>query len=342
VLLERVDNKGKPGNEDEKFDINFFFFCFARFSLSLSLSLALSLSLSLCVTLSTDEFQVTEVADALIMRRLFGMLFEHGCVVVATSNRAPEDLYKDGLNRPLFVPFIDLLKQRCEVLYVPTGIDYRMQRKLRSQMFNQPLNEQSRQAMEEFFRGASSKEPTPDEVGARDVPVMMGRTLHVERACGKVAQFRWHDLCAKPLGSSDYLAIAHHFHTVLITDIPRMDHLMLNEARRFITLIDILYEHNVRVAFSAAVPDTQLFEMNANDVSVLDQRIDRDRMLPDDKHTIATEGRQHREQDREHLVSAAEYGAVKDISFAFARTLSRIKEMQSEEYWQKFSLKHKT
>lgn len=302
-------------------------------------------------SLKLDEFQVTEVGDALIMRRLFGMLFDHGCVVVATSNRAPEDLYKDGLNRPLFLPFIDLLKIRCEVAHVRSQNDYRRERKLLSSaVFNHPLNQETSGVLRDFFDAATSEYRAKGGlVGPGSVPVMMGRTLNVPKCCDGVAQFSWSDLCAKNLGSPDYLAVAKNFHTIVLSDIPRMDHLMHNEARRFITLIDILYEQHIRVIFSAAVPEDRLFELSEEDWNIVEKGISSTKSATT-KKTSSTQQQQPpadlstkaQIQSSIHANRSAEYGAVKDITFAYSRTLSRIKEMQSEVYWQRWNSLHES
>jgi cell division protein ZapE len=201
-----------------------------------------------------DEFTVTNIADAMILGRLFSRLFARGVVLVATSNVAPDDLYAGGLNRNLFLPFIGELKQRVEVVRLAARTDYRHEKTSRAPVYLTPLGSDSDAAMDAAWLHltlTSGGEPTTLEV--------LGRDVEVPRAVDGVARFGFGDLCARPLGASDYLAIAHAFHTVLIDHIPVMDDSRRNEAKRFITLIDALYDGVVKIVVSAEAEPDRLY-----------------------------------------------------------------------------------
>lgn len=193
-----------------------------------------------------DEFHVTDIADAMILGRLFAGLFDAHVVVVATSNAAPEELYKDGLNRALFEPFIDLVGDRMEVLQLEAAKDYRLERLEGVQLYFTPADEAARAAMD-----ASWKRLTGCDQGEEAEIVSKGRRIRVPQAALGVARFSFADLCEAPLAAADYLKIAHAFHTVLLDNIPAMGPDRRNEARRFINLIDTFYDNRVRLVASA-------------------------------------------------------------------------------------------
>ena len=201
-----------------------------------------------------DEFTVTDIADAMILGRLFTQLFERGVVMVATSNVAPDDLYRGGLNRDHFLPFLALLKQRVEVVRLGARTDYRQEKTDRLRVYLTPLGPASDAAMDEAWARLTDGAPS-----APTTLSVLGRDVVVPRAAGGVARFGFADLCARPLGASDFLAIAHAFDTVLIDRIPIMDAAMRNEAKRFITLIDALYDGRVKLVVSAADEPERLY-----------------------------------------------------------------------------------
>jgi cell division protein ZapE len=201
-----------------------------------------------------DEFQVTDVADALILGRLFEQLFERGTVVVATSNTPPDKLYEGGLNRQLFLPFIALIRAKLDVISLNGPVDYRLERMTGLKLYLTPLTPEIDAAMDAAWRRL-----TGDRAGVATTLTVLGRTLHVPAAASSVARFSFDDLCVQPLAAPDYLAIARTFHTVMIDHIPVMGPNQRNEARRFIVLIDTLYDEGVKLVCSAAAPPDQLY-----------------------------------------------------------------------------------
>lgn len=201
-----------------------------------------------------DEFTVTDIADAMILFRLFSALFAEGVVLVATSNVAPDDLYRDGLNRGLFEPFIDILKRHARVLPLDSGTDYRLEKLSHLPVYMIPLNSETDRLMDEAWQAATDGK----EAHAESVTVK-GRNVAVPRATGRAARFTFADLCQKPLGARDYLAIVQRFDTIFIDHVPVMDRAQRNEAKRFILLIDTLYDHHVRLFLSATAEPDRLY-----------------------------------------------------------------------------------
>ncbi len=225
-----------------------------------------------------DEFQVENIADAMILGRLFQGLFDHGVVVVATSNVEPQNLYKDGLQRERFLPFIDLIQQRLEIYELASDTDYRLDRLMGRRTYHTPLDDAAAEALDQAFRDLTDDAPPHAETLK-----VRGRELQAPVTAKGVARFSFDELCARPLGAADYLAIAARFHTVILSSIPMFPPEKRNEAKRFVTLIDALYEAKTKLICSAAAPPLDL----------------------------NPEG---------------------ETAFAFQRTVSRLMEMQADDY----------
>src|ERR1700742_1242290 len=201
-----------------------------------------------------DEFHVTDIADAMILGRLFAKLFELGTVVVATSNVAPEDLYKDGLNRALFLPFIAQISARMDVLRLQARTDFRLEKLAGVKMWLVPADDAAPGALDKAWAKLTGKAPCKP----RDISIK-GRTLHVPCSSQGVARFAFADLCEKPLAASDYLRLARDYHTILVDRVPVMDYAERNAAKRFITLIDTLYDNAVKLMASASADPLSLY-----------------------------------------------------------------------------------
>jgi cell division protein ZapE len=234
--------------------------------------------------LAFDEMVVNNMADAAILSRLFTGLIDAGVVVVTTSNRPPVDLYKDGLNRQLFLPFIALIEARLDVLPLNGPTDYRLERLGGHPVWYAPLGPVATAAVSHaFFRLTDFPPEDRVHVPSADIPVHGGRSLHVPKSLKGVAVFSFKRLCGEARGAADYLAIARYYHTVIIVGIPLMGPDNRNEAARFKVLIDALYEHKVKLLATAAAEPESLYP----------------------------EG---------------------DGAFEFERTVSRLMEMQSDDY----------
>tara|TARA_R110000868_G_scaffold29118_8_gene108505 strand:- start:743 stop:1855 length:1113 start_codon:yes stop_codon:yes gene_type:complete len=231
-----------------------------------------------------DEMVVNNMADAAIMSRLFTGLLEKRVTIVTTSNRVPDDLYKDGLNRQLFLPFIDLIKDRLDVQTLNGPTDYRRDRLGDATLWHYPNGDEATAALSTaFFRLTDYPPSDRAHVPSEDIPVQGGRTLHVPKSLKGVAVFSFKRLCAEARGAPDYLAIARKYHSVIIVGIPVLGPENRNEAARFVTLIDSLYEYKVKLLASADAEPAQLYPQG-------------------------------------------------DGAFEFERTVSRLMEMQSDDY----------
>ena len=198
-----------------------------------------------------DELQVTDIADAMILGRLFEALFEDKVVLAITSNRAPEDLYKNGINRQLFVPFIDIIRDRCAVVQTAGARDWRLDRLSSAQVWHTP---DDRAGFEELWRELKGGEPEEPAHLA-----VLGRDVVVERTVGSMARARFADLCGRPLGPQDYLAVAERFHTLFLEDVPILSSANHHEARRLVTLVDALYEAKTKLIVLAAARPEALY-----------------------------------------------------------------------------------
>ncbi|MEP3439429.1 MAG: cell division protein ZapE [Hoeflea sp.] len=227
-----------------------------------------------------DEFSVTDIADAMLLSRLFEQLFKRGCVLVATSNVEPGQLYRDGLNRQLFLPFIALLKDHVDVIDLDARTDYRMETTTRLPVYHRLGQGESDDLMDLAWKQVTAgKLAAPDHIRVR------GREVDVPQAGGGAARFSFADLCEAPLGAADYAAISKRYHTVFVEGVPVMNQAQRNAAKRFIILIDTLYDRKNRLFISAEADPDGLYQ-----------------------------------------------GSSGTESFEFARTASRLNEMQSAAY----------
>lgn len=210
--------------------------------------------------LAFDEMTVTNTADAAIMGRLFTWLIEGGVTIVTTSNRPPRDQYKDGLNRSLFMPFIELVEEKLDVLPLNGPVDYRLERLGGMKTWHTPLgDEATAQVREAFFRLTDYKPEDAAHVPSCELDVGSGRKLHVPKALKGVAVFSFKRLCGENRGASDYLAIASEFHTVIVVGVPKMGPELRNEAIRFTKLVDALYEQRVKLFATAEAEPEELY-----------------------------------------------------------------------------------
>jgi cell division protein ZapE len=203
--------------------------------------------------LCLDEMQITDIADAMIVGRLFERMFEHGVTVVTTSNRPPDDLYKDGLNRGLFLPFIALLKEKMVVHELVAAKDYRQNRLVGQQTYFHPATGAARSAVDAIWHDLSGGNSEHLILNVK------GREIDISQFSNGVARARFYDLCGQPLGPADYLALADAIRVLILDDIPRLSSENYNQARRFVTLIDALYEARVKLIATAADTPENLY-----------------------------------------------------------------------------------
>ncbi|KAG0130128.1 AFG1-like ATPase-domain-containing protein [Tuber indicum] len=268
-----------------------------------------------------DEFQCTDVADAMILRRLLESLMSHGVVMVATSNRHPDDLYKNGIQRQSFIPCITLLKTKLTVINLDSPTDYRKVPRPASGVYHQGLGPDALTHANKWFSYLGDSKDLPHPAIHR----IWGREVNVPLASGKAARFRFNDLCGKPMSAADYLELCKHYEAFVVTDVPGMDHRSRDLARRFITFVDAAYESKAKLVLTTAVPLSQLFvsaaEIGAAREEVEDHDLDASmRSLMDDLGL-----------DMKMLKNSSIFSGDEE-RFAFTRALSRLSEMGSVQW----------
>lgn len=291
-----------------------------------------------------DEFQVTDIADAMILKRLFLLLLDWNVVVVATSNRSPDALYEGGINRSLFLPFIEILKHTSDIISMEDSRkDYRLETRAGGQSYfwsnkdvhgDNNINNNMQAQLEEIFGGTASG--TEAEI----IPVLFGRTVQVARLNDRCAWFDFSELCYQPLGAADYISLCRRFPVLIMDRVPQLDANHLNEARRFVTLIDACYESRTRLVLAAQVSLDELFV----DFEAQVESIDGDEELfvsekGGSSSSFATT--MIRTKEGEYLewsatgrigVSLAQLSAANDLAFSFRRAASRLVEMGGKEW----------
>ncbi len=205
-----------------------------------------------------DEFAVTDVADAMILSRLFTIMFEHGVTVIATSNVAPDALYPHGLNRKHFLKFVELLKQNVETVWLDARTDFRLEKLARAPVYILSRNKNAQNDMNRIWQAL-----TGTVLGRSETISVLGRELIIPQASLGSARFTFDQLCGAPLGAGDYLALVRRYHSVFIDSIPQMHREQRNEAKRFIILIDTLYDHHINLVCTADVEPDELYTANS-------------------------------------------------------------------------------
>ncbi|OAL47794.1 hypothetical protein IQ07DRAFT_622953 [Pyrenochaeta sp. DS3sAY3a] len=283
-----------------------------------------------------DEFQCTDVADAMILRRLMESLMAHGTVIVTTSNRHPNDLYKNGIQRESFIPCINLLKSRLTVLNLDSSTDYRKIPRPPSGVYHHPLDASATTHAERWFRFLGDFENDPPHKAVHQV---WGRDIEVPKASGKCAWFSFNEIIGRATGAADYLELMRNYEAFIVTDVPGMNHKSRDLARRFITFIDAIYESRAKLVMTTAVPLTSLFIDKAElseAVSKSAQKGDLPKTATgaDDSEAISDVMRNLMDDlgMNMNMLKNSSIFSGDEERFAFARALSRLSEMGSQEW----------
>ena len=291
-----------------------------------------------------DEFQVTDIADAMILKRLFLLLLDLNVVVVATSNRAPDALYEGGINRSLFLPFIDMLKHASDIISMEDSCkDYRLENRSGGQSYFwsnkdvhgvNDVNNNIQAQLEKIFGGTASI------TKAESIPVLFDRTVQSVRLNDRCAWFDFSELCYQPLGAADYISLCCRFPVLIIDRVPQLDANHLNEARRFVTLIDACYESRTRLVLAAQVPLDELFVDFEAQVESSDG--DEELFVSDkggNSSSFATTMIRNKKGEYWEWsatgrigVSLAQFSSANDLAFSFRRAASRLAEMGGKEW----------
>ncbi|WWC71281.1 uncharacterized protein I206_105234 [Kwoniella pini CBS 10737] len=280
-----------------------------------------------------DEFQVTDIVTAMLLRQLLEKLMSHGVVCVMTSNRHPDELYLNGIQRESFIPAIELIKDKFEIVDLDSGTDYRKLPRALSKVYFSPLNLENKKEMSKLFQSFCSNDPTnlntnsnSNEIILNKTIPLWGRNLIIPESSGSIAKFKFSDLCNKPLSSADYLEITGRFGTVFIENVPKLGLSERDQARRFITFIDACYENRTKIFISSEVPIFQIFS---------------------DKHGSEIEDEHMKSVIEELGLNSNDIGSSSlfqsdEELFAFARCVSRLNQMGTKEWsettWQEQQL----